>query len=99
MKFSIFFLADWKRGWYSVLWKMEENWKNITGGIRMVLNRLLQDCLEDFHNIMRLNMALYDRNCTCVAGEEEKLRNWIYFIHSAIPQQICRHWERDICLR
>ena len=38
----------------------------------MVSNRLLQDCLEDFHNIMRLNMALYDRNCTCVAGEEEK---------------------------
>lgn len=72
MKFSIFFLADWKRGWYSVLWKMEENWKNITGGIRMVSNRLLQDCLEDFHDIMRLNMALYDRNCTCVAGEEEK---------------------------
>lgn len=38
----------------------------------MVSNRLLQDCLEDFHSIMRLNMALYDRNCTCVAGEEEK---------------------------
>ena len=38
----------------------------------MVSNRLLQDCLEDFHNIMRLNVALYDRNCTCVAGEEEK---------------------------
>ena len=31
--------------------------------------------------------------------KQKKLRNWIYFIHSAIPQQICRHWERDICLR
>ncbi|MBS6395951.1 MAG: helix-turn-helix domain-containing protein [Clostridiales bacterium] len=37
----------------------------------MVSNRLLQECLEDFTNIMRLPMALYDRNCTCVAGEEE----------------------------
>ena len=45
--------------------------KNGSGGIKMVSNRLLQECLEDFHNIMRLQMALYDRNCTCVAGEEE----------------------------
>lgn len=37
----------------------------------MVSNRLLQECLEDFSNIMRLSMALYDRNRTCVAGEEE----------------------------
>lgn len=37
----------------------------------MVSNRLLQECLEDFTNIMRLSMALYDRNRTCVAGEEE----------------------------
>jgi len=37
----------------------------------MVSNRLLQECLEDFSNIMRLSMALYDRNHTCVAGEEE----------------------------
>lgn len=37
----------------------------------MVSNRLLQECLEDFANIMRLSMALYDRNKTCVAGEEE----------------------------
>ena len=37
----------------------------------MVSNRLLQECLEDFSNIMRLSMALYDRNRTCVAGDEE----------------------------
>lgn len=37
----------------------------------MVSNRLLQECLEDFTGIMRLSMALYDRNRTCVAGEEE----------------------------
>lgn len=36
----------------------------------MVSNRLLQECLEDFSNIMRLSMALYDRNRTCVAGDE-----------------------------
>ena len=39
----------------------------------MVSNRLLQECLEDFSNIMRLSMALYDRNRTCVAGEEESM--------------------------
>ncbi len=39
----------------------------------MVSNRLLQECLEDFSNIMRLSMALYDRNRTCVAGEEDSL--------------------------
>jgi carbohydrate diacid regulator len=38
----------------------------------MISNRLLQECLEDFTNIMRLSMALYDRNRTCVAGEEEE---------------------------
>ena len=37
----------------------------------MVSNRLLQECLEDFSNIMRLSMALYDRNRSCVAGDEE----------------------------
>jgi len=35
----------------------------------MISNRLLQECLEDFTNIMRLPMALYDRNRTCVAGD------------------------------
>ena len=39
----------------------------------MISNRLFQDCLEDFSNIMRMSMALYDRNRTCVAGEEETL--------------------------
>lgn len=38
----------------------------------MISNRLLQECLEDFSNIMRLSMALYDRNRTCVAGGEEE---------------------------
>ena len=28
----------------------------------MISNRLLQGCLEDFSDIVRLNMALYDRN-------------------------------------
>lgn len=37
----------------------------------MISNRLLQECLEDFTNIMRLSMALYDRNRTLVAGEED----------------------------
>lgn len=37
----------------------------------MISNRLLQDCLEDFINIMRLSMALYDRNRVLVAGEED----------------------------
>ena len=39
----------------------------------MVSNRLLQECLEDFSNIMRLSMALYDRNRACVAGEEDSV--------------------------
>ncbi len=38
----------------------------------MVSNRLLQECLEDFSEIMRLPMALYDRGRTCVAGKEEE---------------------------
>lgn len=38
----------------------------------MVSNRLLQECLEDFSEIMRLPMALYDRGRTCVAGQEEE---------------------------
>lgn len=37
----------------------------------MVSNRLLQECLEDFTDITRLSMALYDRNRICVAGEED----------------------------
>ena len=36
----------------------------------MISNRLLQESLEDFKEIVRLPMALYDRNCTCVAGAE-----------------------------
>lgn len=38
----------------------------------MVSNRLLQECLEDFSEIMRLPMVLYDCNRTCIAGEEEE---------------------------
>lgn len=38
----------------------------------MVSNRLLQGCLEDFSDITRLSMALYDRNCTCIAGEDQE---------------------------
>ncbi len=38
----------------------------------MVSNRILQECLEDYAEVMRLSMALYDRNRTCVAGEEEE---------------------------
>ncbi len=37
----------------------------------MISNRLLQESLEDFSSIMHLSMALYDRSCTLVAGEEE----------------------------
>lgn len=37
----------------------------------MVSNRLLQECLEDFSEVVRLTMTLYDRNQACVAGEEE----------------------------
>ncbi len=36
----------------------------------MVSNRLFQECLEDFSDVVRLTMALYDRNQTCIAGEE-----------------------------
>ena len=36
----------------------------------MISNRLLQESLEDFKEIVRLPMAFYDRNCTCVAGAE-----------------------------
>ena len=36
----------------------------------MTSNRLLQECLEDFTDILRLPMALYDQNRNCVAGEE-----------------------------
>lgn len=39
----------------------------------MVSNRLFQECLADFSDITRLAMALYDRNRTCVAGEDEEL--------------------------
>lgn len=38
----------------------------------MVSNQLLQGCLEDFADITRLSMALYDRNCTCIAGEDQE---------------------------
>ena len=38
----------------------------------MISNRLLQGCLEDFSDIVRLNMALYDRNGACIAGEEDE---------------------------
>ncbi len=38
----------------------------------MVSNRLLQGCLEDFSDITRLSMALYDRNRTCIAGEDQE---------------------------
>ncbi|MDO4260841.1 MAG: helix-turn-helix domain-containing protein [Eubacteriales bacterium] len=38
----------------------------------MVSNRLLQECLEDFGDIARMPMALYDRSRTCVAGSEEE---------------------------
>ena len=52
----------------------------------MVSNRLLQECLEDFSNIMRLSMALYDRNRTCVAGEEEiRLQEDIFDIFCDSP--------------
>lgn len=37
----------------------------------MISNRLLQECLEDFSEIFRLPMALYDKNRNCVAGQEE----------------------------
>ena len=36
----------------------------------MISNRLLQDCLEDFADILRMPMALYDQNGNCAAGEE-----------------------------
>lgn len=38
----------------------------------MISNRLLQGCLEDFSDIVRLNMALYDCNGACIAGEEDE---------------------------
>lgn len=37
----------------------------------MISNRLLQECLDDFSSIMRMSMALYDRNRVCVAGEDD----------------------------
>jgi len=78
----------------------------------MVSNRLLQECLEDFSNIMRLSMALYDRNRTCVAGDEESEPEADVFIRLcslqkgnllilkvAIRLRICRLWETAICLK
>lgn len=57
----------------------------------MISNRLMQGCLEDFSGIMRLSMALYDRNMTCVAGEEnDPLEENIFedFCDSAADMQV-----------
>ena len=40
----------------------------------MTSNRLLQECLEDFTDILRLPMALLRSNRNCVAGEEPSRR-------------------------
>lgn len=37
----------------------------------MISNRLLQESLEDFKEIVRLLWHCTIRNCTCVAGAEE----------------------------
>lgn len=56
----------------------------------MVSNRLLQECLEDFSEIVRLPMVLYDYNQTCIAGEEEELAAEVFetFCNSAAEMQV-----------
>ena len=59
----------------------------------MTSNRLLQECLEDFTDILRLPMALYDQTETVWQERSRSRRTRRHLKISVIRRQICRHWE------
>ena len=58
----------------------------------MTSNRLLQECLEDFTDILRLPMALYDQTET-VWQERSRAAGRADIENFSDSAAVCRHWK------